>query len=129
MSYDYAASRSQRTIGMTHLTPRINFLHVDRSPALEERTRDLAERLCRFNDRISACSVTVQGPPGGQIKGAPFIVKIELTVPGAQIHADSQHGPEIAHEDVYVALRDAFENAKRQLQDLHRERIDTRVMR
>jgi ribosome-associated translation inhibitor RaiA len=110
-------------------TARINFQHADRSPALEARARELVERLYRFNERISACAVTVQGRPGSQLRGAPFVVKIELAVPGAQIHADSHHGPEIAHDDVYVALREAFENAKRQLQDLHRERIDTRVMR
>ena len=107
---------------------RVHFHNVDRSPAVEERARELLERLYRFNDRISACTLSVHGRPGGQLKGAPFTVKIELTVPGAQIHADSHHGTGVDHDDVYLALRDAFENAKRQLQDLHRERIDARVL-
>jgi hypothetical protein len=44
-------------------------------------------------------------------------------VPGAQIHADSLHIDGAGHKDIYLALRDAFNNAKRQLQDLRRDQF------
>ncbi len=46
------------------------------------------------------------------------MAKIDLAVPGAHIHADSLHADGTGHEDIYLALRDAFINAKRQLQHL-----------
>jgi ribosome-associated translation inhibitor RaiA len=42
-------------------------------------------------------------------------VRVDLRVPGREIVASREH-----HEDVYVALRDAFESAHRQLEDTGR---------
>jgi cold shock CspA family protein len=44
-------------------------------------------------------------------------VKVDLRVPGREIVASADHG-----EDVYVALRDAFDAAKRQLEETVRVR-------
>jgi hypothetical protein len=66
------------------------------------------------------CHMTLEGPNSRRDGGAPYLVKIDLTVPGAQIHADSLHVDGAGHKDIYLALRDAFNNAKRQLQALHR---------
>jgi hypothetical protein len=99
----------------------LTFRHLERSGALEERARGLGSRLERFGQRIAQCHMTLEGPEGRHGK-ASYLVKIDLTVPGARIHADSLHGDGAAHENIYLALRDAFNNAKRQLQDLHRER-------
>jgi ribosome-associated translation inhibitor RaiA len=97
----------------------LTFHHLDRSGALEERARKLGHHLARFNDRITHCHMTLQGPNNpGNNAGAQYLVKIDLMVPGAQIHADSLHVDGAGHEDVYLALRDAFNNAKRQLLDL-----------
>jgi len=101
----------------------LTFRHIERSGALEERARKLGSRLRRFNDRIMQCHIVFEGPDGGRSGGAPFCVKIELTVPGARIHADSLHANGEGHKDAYLALRDAFINAKRQLQGLHRDRF------
>jgi hypothetical protein len=93
---------------------QIVFRHADRSPALEARVRDLVARLEHAHHHINACRVTVEGPPAHQHKGSPYCVRIALGVPGGEINvSNDQHGPEQA--DVYVALRDAFEGAKRQL--------------
>jgi hypothetical protein len=43
--------------------------------------------------------------------------RIDLTVPGEEIVIGREPGHDHAHEDVYVAIRDAFDEAKRQLQD------------
>jgi hypothetical protein len=99
----------------------LKFHHIDRSGALEERARKLGHHLARFNERITHCNITLQGPDGPgdpDDGGAQYLVKIDLIVPGAQIHADSLHVDGAGHQDIYLALRDAFNNAKRQLLDL-----------
>jgi ribosome-associated translation inhibitor RaiA len=107
------------------MQPRITitFRHIDHSGALEDRARKLGSRLQRFSGRIVHCHMTLEGPDNSSGSGAPYLVKIDLTVPSAQIHADSLHVDGAGHKDIYLALRDAFNNAKRQLQNLHRDRF------
>jgi len=104
------------------MQPTITFRHIDHSGALEDRAQKLGSRLGRFSERIMQCHITLEGPGDRRDGGAPYLVKIDLTVPGAQIHADSLHADGAGHKDIYIALRDAFNNAKRQLQGLHRDR-------
>lgn len=97
---------------------RITFRHMEASPALEERIREHVVRLERFHRRITGCHVVVIAPAGRSQKGAPYDVRIEIMVPGREIVAHRESGGDAGHTDVYVALRDAFEAARRQLQDL-----------
>ena len=100
---------------------RITFRHLEPSPAVEARVREHVERLERFHGRITGCHVVVEAPPGHRHKGAPFDVKIDLTVPGRDICVRSERTEHEAHMDVYVALRDAFDAARRLLQGHARE--------
>ena len=100
----------------------LTFRHIDHSGALEDRARKLGVRLERFSERITHCHMTLEGSGHGSNAGSRYLVKIDLDVPGAQIHADSLHIDGAAHKDIYLALHDAFNSAKRQLQDLHRDR-------
>jgi hypothetical protein len=99
----------------------VKFRHIERSGALEARAREMGERLQRYSGGGTRCRMTVEGNLGGGA-GARFSVSIHLSVPGAQIHADSVQHDGSGHRDVYVALRDAYGRARRQLQDLKRER-------
>jgi ribosomal subunit interface protein len=95
---------------------------MDSSPAVEARVREHVERLERFHDRITGCHVVIEAPPAHRSKGAAFDVKIDMTVPGGEIAVRSERAEHEAHRDVYVALRDAFDSARRLLQDNLRER-------
>ncbi len=99
----------------------IDFRHIERSGALEARVREMGERLQRYSGRATRCRMTVEGGLQGGA-GARYSVSIYLSVPGAQIHADSVQRDGSGHRDVYLALRDAYGRARRQLQDLKRER-------
>lgn len=101
---------------------RITFRHMESSPAIEARVREHVDRLERFYDQVTGCHVVVERPPAHRHKGAPFDVKIDLTVPGDEIVVRSERAEHGAHMDVYVALRDAFDSARRLLQDYARER-------
>ena len=59
--------------------------------------------------------MVLEGPGGGRDGGAPFCVKIDLTVPGAHIHADSLHADGRVTKTSIWPCRDAFNNAKGQL--------------
>ena len=100
---------------------RITFRHMQPSPAVEARVREHVDRLERFHDRITGCHVVIEAPPAHRNNGAPFDVRIDLTVPGSEITVRSGRAEHEAHVDVYVALRDAFDSARRLLQDHARE--------
>jgi ribosome-associated translation inhibitor RaiA/cold shock CspA family protein len=95
----------------------ITFKELERSDALEARIRDWVGKLERVYDRIVRCEVMVETPHRHHRNGRQFHVRVRLTVPGGEIVASHDPGPDEAHEDAYVALRDAFMAVRRQLED------------
>jgi cold shock CspA family protein/ribosome-associated translation inhibitor RaiA len=101
----------------------IHFRQMDPSPAVEARIREKVAALERFHPRVTHCRVTVEKEQRRHHQGDLFRVAIELTVPGRKAIVVGRTGPrDHAHEDVYVALRDAFAAATRRLEDDVRER-------
>jgi cold shock CspA family protein/ribosome-associated translation inhibitor RaiA len=125
---------------------RITFRNMPPSPAIENNIREKAAKLDAYFDRILGCHVVVEAPHRHHHKGKAYLVRIDLTVPGGELvinrvpkrlnaaalrdpelagkdftesHEPSKHG---AHEDLYVAIRDAFNSAARKLQDFARKR-------
>jgi len=101
---------------------QITFRHMEPSPALEARIRELAQRLEKFSDQIMHCHVIVEAPHQHQRQGGLFEVRMDITVPDSQIAIRRSHPIHHAHEDPYVALRDAFRAARRKLEDYERVR-------
>ncbi|MBR0680777.1 HPF/RaiA family ribosome-associated protein [Roseomonas eburnea] len=93
------------------------FKGMDPSPAMEARIRDKAARLERFADFILRCHVTVEAPHRHHHQGNLYRARIEVDVPRGRIVAGNGGTQDHAHEDPYVALRDAFAAATRQLED------------
>jgi ribosome-associated translation inhibitor RaiA len=106
----------------------VTFRHIDRSAALASRAMELARKLWRYDDRISECHLTIEGRHHQHSNARLFVVKVDVHVPGARIHADNQHGDGDLHGDVYVALRDAIGDARRQLQQLSQRRGRQRIV-
>lgn len=96
---------------------QIVFHGVDHSDAVEARVREKAQRLERYHDRILGCRVVIDTPHKHQKKGQHYSVRIDLTVPGSEIVISRDPKEHAAHEDVYVAVRDAFDAAGRALED------------
>lgn len=121
-----------------NLPLQITFRHMDSSPAVEARVRDEAAKLERFFDRITSCRVVIEAPHRHHQQGRGYQISIDIGVPGREIvvkHEPSLHAslaqsetgeweksleahPE--HKDIYVAIRDAFAAARRQLEDYAR---------
>ena len=96
---------------------QISFRNMDPSPSIEEVVREKAGKLERFFDRIVSCHVTVEAPHRHQHKGKLYKVRIDIGMPGKDVHVNQEGPKNQAHEDVYVAIRDAFDAAVRQLED------------
>jgi len=101
---------------------QITFRGVEPSEAIERRIHKKAEELERFSDHVTGCHVTVEVPHRHQHKGGLYTVRIELRLPDDGIVVSTEQRNDPAHEDVYVAIRDAFDAAVRQLEDYARKR-------
>lgn len=101
---------------------QVHFRNVDRSDAVEANVREHAERLERYCDNIISCRVTVEAPHKHHNKGNVYRVSVDVRTPGGESVANRRTDKHHAHEDVYVAVRDAFDAARRQLQDRQRKR-------
>lgn len=100
---------------------QITFRHMEHSDVLEAKIREKAKKLEQFAEHIMSCRVTVDLEHKHHHQGKLYGVKIDITVPGTEIIADRHPDKHHAHEDFYVALRDAFDAARRQLEDYVRK--------
>lgn len=100
---------------------QITFRGMDSSPAVETRIHAKVEKLETFHDRITSCRVVVEAPHKRHQKGKLYLVRLDVTVPGAELVVNTEKRFHHSHEDVYVALRDAFNAMRRQLEEHVRE--------
>jgi ribosome-associated translation inhibitor RaiA/cold shock CspA family protein len=96
---------------------QISFRHMEPSPAIETRIRSRVAELERLFDRIISCRVVVECRHPRQQQGKLFRVRVDLKVPGREIVVGRDPAAHRAHEDAHVAVRDAFDAARRLLED------------
>lgn len=99
------------------LPVHIQFHGMESSDALAKSAVEHAHKLEQFCSDIMACHVVIDLEQKHSHQGRPYSVRIDLTIPGAELVVNR-----VQHEDVYVALRDAFDNMKRQLEEAVRRR-------
>lgn len=91
---------------------------LEPSDSLRARIEREAEKLERLRDRIVSCRVAVSGRSGRRRHGDLYSVRLQISVPGQKDIVIDRNPPEDhAHEDAFVAIRDAFRAARRRLQD------------
>jgi len=100
---------------------QITFRDIPKSDAVEADIREKAAKLDQFYDSIMGCRVIVEAPHGHHHKGKLYHVSVDLTVPDGELVVNRDPSGRHAHEDVYVAIRDAFDAIRRQLQDYARK--------
>lgn len=91
------------------------------SPTLEVLIRNRAEKLKRFFQRIMSCRIVLGMQQKHKHQGKLFNVRIDVTVPQKELVVTRKYS-----QDVYVAVRDAFEAIERQLED-HGRKMNGRV--
>lgn len=109
-------TNAKENILYLEITPR----QIQLSDATAALIRKKAEKLRRFHQRINSCRVVVEGPPGN---GNFYSVRIDLTVPGGELAITQQKG-----ENIPTAVRQAFDVARRRLDELaRRQREELRI--
>ena len=89
---------------------------------MRENIHERAEKLDSVYDHIMRCRVVVEVPHRHKHKGILYNVHIYMTVPGGELAIKRE-----PNEDIYVAIRDSFDAARRQLEDYARkQRGDTK---
>lgn len=73
------------------------------------------EKLEELHGNITSCRVVIDSPHHHQHKGNTYRISISLAVPSGEVVVDHAGGDDASHEDVYVALRDAFDAVGRRL--------------
>jgi cold shock CspA family protein len=124
---------------------QITFKNMAPSEVIESHVRDAAQKLDTFCEEIMGCRVMVETPHRHHHKGKQYHVRVDLTVPGGEIVIKrapklvtdrplrSHKAPEdvepegsrelskyAAHDDIRLSIRDAFDAARRKLQDYAR---------
>ena len=117
------------------------------SEVVEAHIREAAQKLDEFCDEIMGCRVLVEIPHQHHRKGKLYHVRIDLTVPGAEFvikraprlvtdrpsrfrkapeDVELEESRELskyaAHDEIQLSIRDAFDAARRKLQDYARRR-------
>ncbi len=105
---------------LMQLPPQITFRDFEPSDAVEAKIRTRLARLGRYYERIMGCRVVVEAPHRRHHQGKHYHVRIDLTVPGGELVVNREPPEHDAYEDVYVAIRDAFDAAERRLEDYAR---------
>lgn len=107
---------------------QISFEHMDASAFVEARIRREVAALERLFGRVTSCRVAVEGRSHRQHKGGLYGVRIHMALPGGkEIEATRNPPANHAHENAYVAIRDAFQAVKRQLRETVRARRDETI--
>ncbi len=101
---------------------QITLRDMPHSDAIEAAIRKRAEKLEQISDNILRCHVVIEATHRHKHQGKHYQVRIDVTVPGDEIAIGRDPTERGDREDVYVAIRDAFDAAKRMLQN-HGQRI------
>jgi len=103
---------------------QVSFHGCDHSDAVESEIRGRIDKIEALYGRITSCRVVVELPHKSQSQGKLFHFNIDMTVPGAGHIVHNDRGQNPAHEDVHVALRDAFNAVDSQLKKIVGKRRD-----
>lgn len=95
---------------------QITSRNFELTPAIEKQVRERAEALQLYFGRLTGCHVVLEAPVRHHRKGGPFNVRIDMRAPGAELSVTRQDA-----EDLSLAVREAFDAARRRLEDHLRE--------
>lgn len=93
----------------------IQFRNMSASEAVEATVRRRVTKLEHLAGELIRCKVTIEAPHRHHRQGNLFSVSVDLHQSGRELVTNRTPQASREHEDVYVALRDAFDAARRQV--------------
>ncbi|HWK53028.1 MAG TPA: ribosome-associated translation inhibitor RaiA [Hyphomicrobiales bacterium] len=100
---------------------KVVFRGIDHSPAVEEAVQKRVAKLERFSDEIQSLRVILESPHNNHQKGKVYHVGVEALIPNHEIVVTHEQHDNRAHEDIYVAVRDAFNALERRLKAVYKK--------
>jgi ribosome-associated translation inhibitor RaiA len=94
---------------------QITFRDLPSSAAVEAQIRERTEQLEHLFGRVTSCRVIVEGRHRPQRAGKVFHLRVELSLPGKVVAVGNGAAEFHARDDIFVAVRAAFDAARRQL--------------
>ena len=94
---------------------QVSFHGMAHSSALYDAVREKAQKLDQYHRHVMSCRVVLELAGKHKTHGKQLAVRIDLKVKGGEIAVTKEHD-----EQLEVALREAFDAARRQLEDFVR---------
>ena len=106
---------------------QIVFHSIDQTDALTEAVAKRIDKLERYCDQITNGRVVLDSPHNHHHKGKVYSVSIEIHTPQIEVRVNQDQHDKQSHEDLYVAIRDAFNVAERQLRSVDKKHRATPI--
>ena len=98
---------------------KVVFRGIDHSQAVEDAVHKRLTKLERFSDQIQSLRVILESPHNNHQKGKVYHVGVEAFIPNHDIIVTHEQHDKHEHEDIYVAIRDAFNALERRLKGVY----------
>jgi ribosomal subunit interface protein len=98
---------------------QVVFRGIEHSQAVEDAVHKRLNKLERFSDEIQSLRVILETPHNNHHKGKVYHVGVEALIPNHDIHVTHEQHDKHEHEDIYVAIRDAFNALERRLKGVY----------
>ena len=106
---------------------QIVFHNIDQSDAINEAVQKRIGKLERYCDQIITGRVVLDSPHNNHHKGRVYSVGLEIHTPALEVRVNQEQHDNHAHEDLYIAIRDAFNAAERQLKSVDKKHRSEKV--
>jgi ribosomal subunit interface protein len=100
---------------------QIVFHNIDQSDAITDNVNKRIDKLFRFASDIIGGRVVLDAPHNNHQKGKVYSVTLEVHTSNKQVVVTQEQHDNHAHEDLYVAIRDAFNAAERQFKSVDKK--------
>ncbi|HBN13621.1 ribosome-associated translation inhibitor RaiA [Pseudohongiella sp. SYSU M77423] len=100
---------------------QVVFHNLEQTEAIVDAVNKRIDKLRRFCSDIIGGRVVLDSPHNNHHKGKVYSVTLELHTPNKPVVVTQEQHDNHAHEDLYVAIRDAFNAAERQLKSVDKK--------
>lgn len=100
---------------------QIVFHNLEQTDAITDAVQKRINKLERYCDQIIFGRVVLDSPHNNHHKGKVYSVSLEVHSTIKEVRVNQDQHDNHAHEDLYVAIRDAFNAAERQLKSVDKK--------
>lgn len=101
---------------------QVSFHEVPVSDEVERVCWREAEKLERYHGRITSCHVLIAQPHRRHRKGNLYDIRVNVVIPGGEVVVNRTPREHASDEKLELAIREAFDTARRRLEDAVRRR-------